>query len=95
MFAVLKKESDTQEYMIDAAIIKAHPHAAGCLVDALGLPADGRLTGGHRNDMTQAEGFMKGKTPDKLIAGKGYDRDAFREQLSIIAYRPTSSDLAG
>jgi transposase len=90
--------------MIDATIIKAHPHAAGCLiaeqenealgrskggfttklhavVDALGLPVDVSLTGGHRNDITQAEPLMKDKTPDRLIADKGYDSDAFRAQL--------------
>lgn len=100
----LKKESDTQEYMIDATIIKAHPHAAGCLienqakealgrskggfstkihavVDALGLPVDLSLTGGNRNDITQAAALLSGKTPDKLIADKGYDSDIFKEQL--------------
>jgi transposase len=91
--------------MIDATIVKAHPHAAGCLipeqenealgrskggfttkihavVDALGMPVDISLTGGHRNDITQAETLLKDKTPNKLIADKAYDSDAFREQLT-------------
>ncbi len=51
------------------------------VVDALGLPVDVRLTGGHRNDITQAEALMKDKKPDQLIADKGYDSDAFRETL--------------
>jgi len=91
--------------MIDATIVKAHPHASGCLiakqeneafgrskggfttkihavVDALGLPVDVCLTGGHRNDITQAEELMKDKSPQKLIGDKGYDSDAFRKTLA-------------
>jgi len=97
--------------MIDATIVKAHPHAAGCLiaeqenealgrskggfttkihavVDALGLPVDVRLTGGNRNDITQAEDLMKDKAPRKLIGDKGYDSDAFRNMLAEKGVEP-------
>lgn len=41
-----KKESDTQEYMIDSSSIKAHPHAAGCPRACQSDEALGRSKGG-------------------------------------------------
>jgi len=35
------------------------------------------LTGGERNDITQAERLIENLFPDYVIADKGYDADAF------------------
>lgn len=47
------------------------------LVDALGNPLRFCLTGGQRNDITQAPNLIAGMTFAQLIADRGYDADAF------------------
>jgi len=51
------------------------------LVDALGNPLKFRLTGGQRNDITQAEGLMEGMKNAQVLADKGYDCDGFVEVI--------------
>lgn len=48
-------------------------------VDGLGNPLRFRLTGGERNDITQAEALLENFEFDHLIADKGYDADALIE----------------
>ncbi len=43
------------------------------LTDALGLPLRLIATGGHRNDITQAEALLEGFEADYVLADKGYD----------------------
>lgn len=45
--------------------------------DALGNAVRFILTGGERNDITQAEKLIKNLFPDYVIADKGYDADKF------------------
>lgn len=45
--------------------------------DALGNAIRFILTGGERNDITQAERLIENLFPDYVIADKGYDADAF------------------
>ncbi len=49
------------------------------LVDGLGNPLRFTLTGGERNDITQAEALLEGFEYERLIADKGYDADALVE----------------
>ena len=51
------------------------------VVDALGNPVALSLTPGQAADITQAEPLLKRLDPEALIADKGYDADAFVEQL--------------
>jgi transposase len=44
-------------------------------VDGLGLPLRFRLTGGERNDMTQAEALLTGLHFEYVIADRAYDAD--------------------
>ena len=44
--------------------------------DALGNPLDFILTGGQRNDCTQAIALIEGRNYAALLADKGYDTDA-------------------
>ena len=39
------------------------------------------LTPGHRNDITQASALIQGYRYKSVIADKGYDSDAFREEI--------------
>ena len=48
------------------------------LCDALGRPLKIKLTGGHRNDCTQAEALLEGIHAGALIADKGYDSNQIR-----------------
>ena len=50
-------------------------------VDALGNPLRFRLTGGQRNDITQAEDLIAGFTCQYVIADKGYDADDLRQTV--------------
>ena len=52
------------------------------LVDALGNPLKFILTGGQRNDITQASSLIQNFTGEYLMADKGYDADHF-VQLAI------------
>lgn len=45
--------------------------------DALGNAVRFILTGGNRNDITQAEALLENLFPDYVIADKGYDSDKF------------------
>ncbi len=45
--------------------------------DALGNALRFILTGGERNDITQAEGLIENLSADYVIADKGYDSEAF------------------
>jgi transposase len=50
-------------------------------VDALGNPLRFALTGGQRNDITQAEDLIVGLSCEYVIADKGYDADDFRQTV--------------
>ena len=67
-------------------------HAA---VDASGNPLRFVLTGGQRNDITQAEALVEGYEPEYVIADKGYDADWFREQLQDEEITPVIPPRAG
>lgn len=58
------------------------------LVDALGNPLRFRLTGGHRNDITQAEALIEGMEHAVVLADKGYDADAFIQRIEKQNGRP-------
>ena len=45
--------------------------------DALGNAVRFLLTGGERNDITQADALVKGFSAEYVIADKGYDAEAF------------------
>ena len=49
--------------------------------DALGNAIRFILTGGQRNDITQAEALVENLTADYVLADKGYDCDAFVQKL--------------
>lgn len=51
------------------------------LVDSHGNPLKFILTGGQRNDITQAPELIKGVENAHVLADKGYDSDAFVEQI--------------
>ncbi len=50
--------------------------------DALGNAIRFILTGGNRNDITQAEALVENLAADYVLADKGYDSDAFVLKLS-------------
>ena len=50
--------------------------------DALGNSLRFILTGGERNDITQAVDLIDGFAADAVLADKGYDADALIEQLT-------------
>jgi transposase len=52
------------------------------LVDALGNPLKFTLTGGNRNDITQGPELVKDIKNAFVLADKGYDSDAFVEQIT-------------
>lgn len=55
--------------------------------DALGNAIRFILTGGQRNDITQAEALIENLFPDYVIADKGYDADAF-----VLLIRKTNAE---
>jgi IS5 family transposase len=61
--------------------------------DALGNALRFILTGGERNDITQAEALVEGFPAEYVIADKGYDSEAFvlhlkgRDSLAVIPSR--------
>ena len=57
------------------------------VVDALGNPVALSLTPGQAADITQAEPLLERLDPEALIADKGYDADAFVEQLEAATSR--------
>ena len=52
-------------------------------VDALGNPVRFILTGGERNDITQAEALIAGLPATYVLADKAYDADHFREAIAL------------
>ena len=50
-------------------------------VDALGNPLQIIITSGQRNDITQAELLLKNVTDSHVLADKGYDSQAVRDQI--------------
>jgi transposase len=57
-------------------------------VDAFGLPLEYRITGGERNDITQAQSLLGAGNCDWMIADRGYDCDAFRKTLKECGIEP-------
>jgi transposase len=58
------------------------------IVDALGNPLDFVLTGGQRNDVTQAPTLLAGRQGDYVIADKGYDAASIIEQVEALGALP-------
>jgi transposase len=52
------------------------------LADALGLPLGFILTGGQTNDCTQAIPLLGERTPEAVLADKGYDTDPILSHLA-------------
>ena len=50
-------------------------------VDALGNPVRFILTGGERNDITQAQPLIEGLPARYVLADKAYDADHFRQAI--------------
>ena len=62
------------------------------LCDALGRPLKIMLTGGNRNDCTQAQTLLEEQQAKGVIADKGYDSDDIRTFITkakMIAVIPT------
>lgn len=57
-------------------------------MDALGNPLDFVLTGGERNDVTQAPTLLAGRRADYVIADKGYDAGSVIEQIEELGAIP-------
>ena len=57
-------------------------------VEALGNPLDFVLTGGQRNDVTQAPALLAGRQSDYVIADKGYDSTTVIEQFEGLGALP-------
>ena len=51
-------------------------------VDALGNPVRFILTGGERNDITQAAALIEGLPAAYVLADKAYDADHFRQAIA-------------
>jgi len=76
-----RKDSQTQEALgRSRGGFSTKIHA---LVDALGNPLDFILTGGQRNEITQAENLIRNVYDATVIADRGYDSDAFVNHLSV------------
>jgi transposase len=54
------------------------------VVDALGNPLRFLLTGGQRHDISQAAALIEAFAADYVIADRGYDADAFLEQIAAM-----------
>ena len=57
-------------------------------MDALGNPLDFVLTGGERNDITQAPALLAGRHADYVIADKAYDAASLVEQIDDLGALP-------
>src|SRR5262245_25509332 len=64
------------------------------IVDALGNPLAVSLTGGHVQDVTQAQVLHQEIEPAALLADKGYDSDGFIEHLEVRSIKPVISPRA-
>lgn len=58
------------------------------ITDALGNPLKFALTGGQRNDITQAQPLTDGIKDTSAVADKAYDADPFREHLKMNNCKP-------
>jgi transposase len=58
------------------------------IVDALGNPLAFVLSGGERNDITQAPVLLAGRQSDYVIADKAYDASTFIEQIEAQGALP-------
>jgi transposase len=57
-------------------------------VDGLGNPVRFILTGGERNDITQAEPLIRGLPARYVLADKAYDADHFRQAIHAKGAEP-------
>ena len=53
-------------------------------VDALGNPVRFIVTGGERNDITQAPALIDGLPATYVLADKAYDSDPFRQDIKAL-----------
>ena len=53
-------------------------------VDALGNPVRFILTGGERNDITQASALIEGLPATYVLADRAYDADPFRRDIQAL-----------
>ncbi len=58
------------------------------LTDALGYPVRFVVTGGERNDITQAPALLPPGTAAQVICDRGYDADWWRERLHAAGHEP-------
>lgn len=58
------------------------------LVDALGYPVRFVVTGGERNDVTQAPALLPPGRGAQVICDRGYDADWWRERLQASGHEP-------
>ena len=54
------------------------------LANELGLPVDFTITGGQRNDCTQAIGLLGERKAEWVMADKGYDSKAIRAHIAAM-----------
>jgi len=58
------------------------------LTDALGYPVRFVVTGGERNDITQAPALLPAGTAASVLCDRGYDADWWRERLVAAGHQP-------
>jgi transposase len=58
------------------------------LTDALGYPVRFIITGGERNDITQAPALLPPGTGAQVLADRGYDANWWRERLELAGHQP-------
>ena len=58
------------------------------LTDALGYPVRFVVTGGERNDVTQAPALLPPGTGAPVLCDRGYDADWWRERLLAVGHQP-------
>ncbi|WP_414703725.1 IS5 family transposase [Pseudomonas sp. TCU-HL1] len=73
-----KKDQDTEAMGKSRGGLSTKIHAA---VDALGNPGRLLLAPGQTSEYGQAQALIEGFTPEAVLAGKGYDLDAFIDAI--------------
>ena len=58
------------------------------LTDALGYPVRFVITGGERNDVTQAPALLPPGQGAQVLCDRGYDADWWRERLRVAGHQP-------
>lgn len=58
------------------------------LLDALGYPVRFVITGGERNDVTQAPALLPPGTGAQVLCDRGYDADWWRDRLLAAGHQP-------